>query len=447
MIIECLDKKIKLEKRKLQLYIFLGTLLPVVVLTIFLSFIYLNNLKKLNACNLSQLSKNILAEKKIFLHDAIERTLAEIDHIRKNIVLENSSSLLSDEEIAAISREKIADYIRDLRLTDEKYYLWINHIIDYNGGDGYAVRLVHPNLLETEGALLSTNTQDIEGNTPYKTELEQIKKEGELYYEYYFKKLGSDEIAHKLSFAKLYKPFDWVVATGIYLDDLDELIQVQKDKMQQDYTENRNISIVLSLILILCLIIALRYFQAILKKIIISYEGKIENYTKKLEAMATTDQLTGLRNRLELNNIYEVELEKAKRYHKQFSIIMLDVDYFKKVNDIYGHPVGDGFLQELACILKTSVRVVDSAGRWGGEEFLIICPETDLNGAVELAEHLRLAIAAYDFAIVGRKTSSFGVSSYHENDTRETMLERADDALYCAKADGRNLVRAEKYQQ
>ncbi|NOR57881.1 MAG: diguanylate cyclase, partial [Sulfurimonas sp.] len=250
----------------------------------------------------------------------------------------------------------------------------------------------------------------------------------------------------KLSFAKLYKPFDWVIGTGIHLDDLDELISLKKHQMKEDFNRDKNILIIVSLVSILLIVIIVGYFQYHIKKLILSYEGKIDDYTKELEAMATTDQLTGLCNRLELDNIYSKELAKAARYDKVFSIIMIDLDYFKSVNDTYGHQVGDSVLKELSHILQSSIREVDTVGRWGGEEFLIICPQTNLDGALKLAEHIRVAIEYYDFDVAGRKTSSFGVGTYHENDTQDSMIERADNALYCAKEEGRNAVRAEIYK-
>jgi len=445
MILKNLDNIIKIEKSRLQLYILIATLLPIVFLTIFLpSFYY--KMKDVHSNNLKLVKKIVIEEKKIFLRDAIERTIFEIEQIREVIAKQNKLKSFTQKEIDAISIEKITGYTRDLRLTKEKYYIWINRIVDYNGGDNYAIRVVHPNLPHTEGTFLSTNTKDIEGNKPYETQLKGLKKDGELYFEYYFKKLISDKVSRKLSFAKLYKPFDWVIGTGIYLDDLDELISVKKHKMKEDFNRDKSILIIVSLVSILIIIIIVGFFQYHIKKLILSYEGKIDDYTKELEAMATTDQLTGLCNRLELDTIYSKELVKAARYNKIFSIIMIDIDYFKSVNDTYGHQVGDSVLKELSHILQSSVRLSDTVGRWGGEEFLIICYETNLDGALQLAEHIRTAIESYDFDVVGRKTSSFGVGTYHKNDTQESMIERADIALYCAKEEGRNAVRAEIYK-
>lgn len=440
---EKFDIIIELEKSKLIFNILIGTLLPIILLTIILSSIYLNNLQKIHINDLKELKENILLEKKIFLRGAVERTISEINYTREEIAKRNKSKNLTQDELDALSIEKISESIRSLRLTKENYYIWVNKILNYEGGEKYAIRLIHPNLRDTEGMFLSTNIKDVSGTKPYEVELEGMKKEGELYYDYYFKKLNSEKIAHKLSFAKLYKPFNWVIATGIYLDDFDALIKQKSLKIEDNYNEQKRLSIIVSLLSIFFLLIIILYFIYKIKKMILSYEMAINTYIKKIESMATTDPLTGLYNRLELDSIYRKELNKAKRYNHEFSIIMIDIDFFKSVNDNYGHLVGDSVLKELSNILKSSIRSVDMLGRWGGEEFLIICSNTNLTGALELAEHLRSAVASYHFEGVGTKTCSFGVSSYSQDDTQESMIKRADNALYCAKKEGRNRVQAE----
>jgi diguanylate cyclase (GGDEF)-like protein len=160
----------------------------------------------------------------------------------------------------------------------------------------------------------------------------------------------------------------------------------------------------------------------------------------RLEKLAITDRLTGLYNRNKLDEVFAYELAQAERYGKPLSIIMADIDKFKSVNDTYGHQVGDSVLCDFAAIMRELARDTDTPGRWGGEEFLIICSHVDLNGAQILAERIRAAIDTHSFSVVGHKTSSFGVSSYRPKDTSETMVKRADDALYEAKENGRNRV-------
>lgn len=129
-----------------------------------------------------------------------------------------------EEELKRI----IADEIRETKLADDGY-IWVNEILDYDGGEGYARSIVQPNLREAEGQLLSTNETDIAGNQPYLKELEGINNGGEAYYTYYFKKNYTNELQSKLSYAKLYPDFNWVVATGLYLDDL-EAVMIEKGR-------------------------------------------------------------------------------------------------------------------------------------------------------------------------------------------------------------------------
>lgn len=166
---------------------------------------------------------------------------------------------------------------------------------------------------------------------------------------------------------------------------------------------------------------------------------------KRVEELSITDRLTGLYNRLKLDELFASYLSIAKRHQTPFSIIILDIDKFKSVNDTYGHQVGDSLLQELAKLLKNNVRFEDAVGRWGGEEFLILLPNSDLESARLLAEKLRSLMEAQNFAYVGRRTSSFGVASYHLHDDEKSMTARADAALYLAKENGRNRVEIETY--
>lgn len=177
--------------------------------------------------------------------------------------------------------------------------------------------------------------------------------------------------------------------------------------------------------------------------------NKIEGYRafhyditdkKRIEALSVTDQLTQISNRHYLDTHYKAEIQRAKRYHNIFSIIMLDIDFFKTVNDTSGHTIGDKVLIEIANILKENIRYTDLLGRWGGEEFLIICAQTNSAEAVALAEKLRIKIENFNFDTVGHKTCSFGVSEYRPSDKDDDVIQRADRALYRVKENGRNAV-------
>ncbi|OYU46620.1 MAG: hypothetical protein CFE44_01180 [Burkholderiales bacterium PBB4] len=164
---------------------------------------------------------------------------------------------------------------------------------------------------------------------------------------------------------------------------------------------------------------------------------------KALEHLSATDSMTGLPNRLRLDRALEQDLARCARKPVPLSVIMLDVDRFKSINDSHGHQVGDRVLVEVAQVLERNIRKADLVGRWGGEEFLLICNST-LEDAAGLAEKLRLALQSHAAPVVDTVTSSFGVSSYRPGDTSHTLVGRADQALYAAKTAGRNCVCLER---
>lgn len=164
----------------------------------------------------------------------------------------------------------------------------------------------------------------------------------------------------------------------------------------------------------------------------------LEENLNLLEKLSVTDKLTQLYNRNYLDDAFEREIRRVKRYSKTFSIILADIDHFKNVNDVYGHAAGDTILCRTAETLLHERRDTDVVGRWGGEEFLILCPETDEDGCFTLAEKMRRAAQSMETGIGEKITVSFGVAEYRNGDTAETFFARADKALYEAKRRGRN---------
>lgn len=169
-------------------------------------------------------------------------------------------------------------------------------------------------------------------------------------------------------------------------------------------------------------------------------EQKVEDRTAELsaknialEVASSTDALTGLINRMKLDEILHYEINLSKRYEYSFCIILVDLDHFKKINDTYGHIAGDEVLIAFASLLKENLRATDTIGRWGGEEFLIICPSTERESCMLAAEKLREKVAESSFPIVENLTASFGVTCYRGGDNVNSIVKRADEALYRAK--------------
>jgi diguanylate cyclase (GGDEF)-like protein/PAS domain S-box-containing protein len=161
---------------------------------------------------------------------------------------------------------------------------------------------------------------------------------------------------------------------------------------------------------------------------------------EKLQKLATIDSLTGICNRYKINEEIEIEIGRNKRYDESFALAMLDIDHFKRVNDTFGHEVGDYVLQEVSKIVTKEIRESDRFGRWGGEEFMLILPKLSKKEALHVSEKLRSKIESYDFKDAGHITISIGVTVFEPSDSKENLLKRADNALYKAKDEGRNRV-------
>ncbi len=161
---------------------------------------------------------------------------------------------------------------------------------------------------------------------------------------------------------------------------------------------------------------------------------------RELEELYVTDWLTGLYNRHKIDAELEKEIQRSARYNRRLSVILFDVDWFKRINDTYGHPAGDSVLQELAQLLKANLRSTEIPGRWGGEEFIVLCPEIGRDDATALGTRLCSLIENHSFAIGTRITISVGVTELVDNETINALIKRVDDNLYAAKRNGRNRV-------
>lgn len=176
-------------------------------------------------------------------------------------------------------------------------------------------------------------------------------------------------------------------------------------------------------------------------QIIIDDIGEIKQLERQLFHLSITDPLTNVYNRRYFVKRLEEEIERARRTGSKFSIIMMDIDYFKNINDRYGHNSGDLVLKKIMSEMLRKKRKIDILARWGGEEFIILLPETTQNEAVFLAERLRQCLNRIDIPNVGNVTASFGVAEYSLGDTVNKIVHNADVMMYKAKSAGRNCVR------
>lgn len=172
-----------------------------------------------------------------------------------------------------------------------------------------------------------------------------------------------------------------------------------------------------------------------------SYQSQLQELKTQLEHSSRTDCLTGLSNRRDMYDKLKAELNRSQRHAKSLALMMMDFDHFKQINDTYGHEIGDRVLVEAARLVRENLRKEDCCCRWGGEEFLLLFPETDQEAALKISEKLRRLIAGLSINASGtqiRLTASLGVALHNPGETIDKFIKRADGALYQAKNEGRN---------
>ncbi|WP_241697684.1 diguanylate cyclase [Mariprofundus sp. NF] len=170
--------------------------------------------------------------------------------------------------------------------------------------------------------------------------------------------------------------------------------------------------------------------------------SKLRMLNSELETLSVTDKLTGLYNRVKTDEMLLLNKASLDRYGVESSIILMDIDLFKTINDTYGHMVGDSVLVELAHVIKQNVRITDCVGRWGGEEFLIVCPNTGITAAKSLADKVLQKVRNHSFPIVGKITLSAGVGAFSKEESLQSTLRNVDKSLYNSKENGRDQLQS-----
>lgn len=339
---------------------------------------------------------------------------------------------VSQELIDSKVKETVAENIR--RLKFDGSYIWVNEVINYEGGNNYAIRRVHPNLPETEGSYLSTDMVDIKGNHPYLTELQGVKEQGELFFTYHFKELGSNKISEKLSYAKLYKDFNWIIAMGIHTNEIQQYI-TETNKKSNFIAAKLRIQLIIMVIIVVVFCIFLLIMWEILY---------LNHERKKFELENHKDTLTKACTRKYGTKDLEERLKDFKSTGNSPAIVIFDIDKFKEVNDTFGHYIGDQVLKEVVNTVYQNIRSSDKLIRWGGDEFVGIFHGIEKDNALYFGEKILSAIS--DLRIpnedkVITTTISMGISYFQcEDKDIEDVINRADQALYKSKREGRNRV-------
>jgi diguanylate cyclase (GGDEF)-like protein len=184
-------------------------------------------------------------------------------------------------------------------------------------------------------------------------------------------------------------------------------------------------------------------YGSTMRKMLYDRSSELKAAYKRIEELAELDELTGSSNRRCIMRMLDEEIARADRSGSPCSIALIDLDWFKRINDAYGHPTGDEVLRTFSITMFANIRSVDRFGRYGGEEFLLVLPDMDTSGAARALDRLRAIIADLDWSAFSpgmKVTISAGVATLKPNETSDTFLARADSALYAAKAQGRNRI-------
>lgn len=332
-----------------------------------------------------------------------------------------------EKEVADSLREQI--YSKTF--VNENTYMWVNKILNPLGGDNYAQRIIHPNLPQTEYTTsLSTNTLDYLGKTqPYLIELEGVLDgDGEVFFTYAFKLLNSDDVGTKLTFAKLYGKYNWVIAMGIYLEDIEPFIT----QVRQSFLSG-NLVLIGSFLVASIILFTWHYFT------IMHYQKRrLASETQSLKEEIDRDQLTAARSRKAGTIDLENHFQHYKRTGESVAIFAFDFDNFKQINDSYGHDAGDKILVGVCNEIKKSLRTTDHIYRWGGDEFIIIYYGLKKENAQRFADNV-IKIAnnfscRCDESNLVHPSISVGVTYFNQGDQNyQDALKRADKALYLIK--------------
>ena len=343
--------------------------------------------------------------------------------------------LASEERINQVTKDFIYRLVHDTSYGTGKY-IWVNEILNYEGGEDYAIRLMHPQFPETEGNYLSTNTIDEDGNLPYKTELEGVLKDGEVFHTYNFQNKSTDSLSKKASFAMIYEPFNWIIATGEPLSSVFFYAQTQSmdlESYSQDLSKTVSISIVSLMILVFTLDIVV---------ILLNYMRRSTQIEEYIEKETSIDALTGTLNRKSGDEFLSTTFHQFQKGELSPLIMMLDLDNFKKTNDTYGHDVGDEVLKRTTKEILKNIRSSDRLFRWGGEEFVLVFNGVDKDYDRSLSDKILFCVNRLQFETnKGTFSTSISIGSawFRPTDTSwHQALKRADMALYHSKGSGKN---------
>ena len=376
------------------------------------------------------LYRNTLAFEGRYLHDSVRQVMVRIDIMRESI-RSNREALgqeVTEQEIKQIIEDTLRQEFYRTANPKDGSYMWINEVRNYEGGKAYGIRLIHPNLKDSEGAELSTFAMDAKGELPYLKELEGIKGNGSILYSYYFRDLEAETVSRKLTYAALYPAYDWIICMGIPYN------AVWGEGYWGDTQLKWAIGLA-ALIAALGIVGILFYMMRLLRE-----ERRLNaKQVAGLHEQIDTDGLTGASSRRYGEALLSQRLHRFHHKGENICVALFDIDHFKEVNDTFGHEFGDIVLQGVVSRIEATTRKEDCLIRWGGDEFLIVFSHLSPKDTAHRMDRLNECIREEAFyAPDGREkrvTISIGIARFRQEDKSvEQMLQRADAALYEAKS-------------
>lgn len=416
---------------------FISSVAIVLLLVGILGGMLINEKQKDLKKNLQWIKKTYTAQQKELLKLDVNR---EIQYI--NILRESAETGNKNTQQDIISRLNALVPDKD---APEYFFIYKRH--NTENTDDFITLLVNPNrpeLVNRQSPLLVQNEKSFMFR---KEVLKDIEEKGEAFVSYAYKKPGHQGLFQKLSFFKYLPEWEWIVAKGVYLDDLENQIARMQSDLYQEIKQT--IGFLTLFIVVICgLFLGLAYlFSKGVGKLFEDYkktqqsqQKKLEHLNAILEIQAYTDPLTQIYNRTFFNIQLEKEISRAKRYGTVLGLILFDIDNFKQINDTAGHLAGDRILKGITDLCKKNIRTSDIFARWGGEEFVVLVPESPDQAATALADKLRSCIEKTDFSFKSIITCSFGITEYKVQEDKEEFVHRADKALYHSKQTGKNRV-------
>ena len=397
------------------------TPLAFIVAVIFLSsFYYIKILQNYHDANIENLVKEYNERQYDKIKNDVDRVVNFIEYSTK-----------FKETLEEIEKTTL-DRVNHIDMTNSPY-MFILKLIKPSGGENFAKIIFYNNRNDVVDKLISSNKVDIDKKHFLEKVVNDIDEHGYSYAIYKHEKPNQKSINKKLTYFYLYKPLQWIITSSVYLDEVNK--EIEKKELELEKHIRNTIYLSLFLLVMFSLLVVVVFYR-----ISNQVYNEIKKNEQKLKLLATIDELTGAYNRRAFLELIKKNSYRSKRYNEHLSLMIFDIDFFKKINDTYGHGVGDHVLKSLVRVVFENIRQEDLLARWGGEEFIILMPQTSLKSAFDLAERLRKNIEKYEFPKVGRVTVSLGLAEFSSKDDIESFIKRADDALYTAKGNGRNRV-------